>query len=61
MSKEWFIDAHEQLVDKYLEAHPNATWAQAYDRTADSAYDRMRDILADAADHYRDMAKDRGL
>jgi hypothetical protein len=61
VSKELYMDAHEQLVDEYLEAHPNATWAQAYDRTADAAYDRMTDNLADAADHYRDMMKERGL
>lgn len=61
MSKEHFIAAHEQLVEEYLEAHPEATEAQAYDRTADAAYDRMRDNLADLADHYRDLAKERGL
>jgi hypothetical protein len=59
MSKEAYMAAHEQLVEEYLEAHPNATWQQAYDRTADGAWDRSRDNLADAADHYRDMMKDR--
>jgi hypothetical protein len=61
MSKEHFIAAHEQLIEEYLERHPEATEAQAYDRTADAAYDRMRDNLADIADHYRDIAKERGL
>lgn len=59
MSKEWFIEAHEQLVDEYLEAHPDATWEQAYERTADAAYVRMTDNLAD--DRLRMEAKERGL
>lgn len=61
MSKELFIDAHEELIAEYLDAHPDATDAQAYDRTADNAYGRMTDRLADMADHYRDLAKERGL
>jgi hypothetical protein len=61
VSKEHFIAAHEQLIEEYLERHPEATEAQAYDRTADAAYDRMRDNLADLADHYHDLAKERGL
>jgi hypothetical protein len=55
--KELFIEAHEELVDEYLEAHPTATWQQAYDRTADAAYGRMTDGLADMADTLRDRAK----
>lgn len=58
MSKEWFIEAHEREVAEYLDRHPNATWEQAYDRTADSAYDRMREEMADAADSIRQRAKD---
>lgn len=58
MSKEHFIAAHEELVEEYLERHPNATEAEAYDRTADAAYNRMRDNLADMADHYRQLRKD---
>jgi hypothetical protein len=61
VSKEHFIAAHEQMVEEYLEAHPDATWAQAYEATADGAWDRMRDRMADAIDHYRDVAKERGL
>lgn len=58
MSKEWFIEAHEREVAEYLDRHPNAAWAQAYDRTADRAYDRMRDEIADAADLARMRAKE---
>jgi len=58
MSKELFIAAHEELIERYLERHPNATEAEAYDRTADGAYDRMTDNLADMADHLRRRAKD---
>jgi hypothetical protein len=58
MSKELFIAAHEELIERYLENHPNATEAEAYDRTADRAYDRMTDKMADMADTLRQRAKD---
>lgn len=61
MSKEHFIAAHEALIEEYLEAHPNATEAEAYERTADGAWDRMRDNLADMADNYRGMARTASL
>lgn len=50
MSKEMYIDAHEQLIEEWLEEHPGATWSQAYEATADGAWDRARDKLADMAD-----------
>ena len=58
MSKELYMAAHEELVEQYLEAHPEATWSEAYEATADGAYSRMTDRLADAADHYRQLRKD---
>lgn len=60
MSKDHFIAAHEQLIEKYLEAHPDATEAQAYEATADRAYDRMVDNLADMGDRLKDRAKEEG-
>lgn len=56
--KELFIAAHEQLIEEYLERHPNATEQQAYDATADRAYDRMTDDLAARADMLRLRAKE---
>lgn len=56
--KEHFIEAHEQLIAEYLEEHPDATEAEAYDATADAAYDRMTDNLADLADALRDAHRD---
>jgi hypothetical protein len=58
MSKEDFIRAHEREVADYLDRHPNAPWADAYDRTADRAWDRMRDDMADRIDDYRQRIKD---
>lgn len=58
--KELFIQAHEELIEQYLEKHPEATEAEAYDKTADGAYDRMRDKLADKADFLR-MQRKEGL
>jgi hypothetical protein len=57
MSKELFIAAHEELIERYLERHPNATEAEAYEKTADRAYGHMTDRLADMADALRDRAK----
>lgn len=58
MSKDWYIEAHEREVAEYLDRHPSASWNDAYDRTADRAYDRMRDEMADAADVIRQRRKD---
>lgn len=58
MSKEHFMAAHETLVEEYLDEHPDATWEQAYEATADGAWDRMRDRLADMADDYRQRRKE---
>ena len=58
MTRKLFIDAHEELISIYLEQHPNATEAEAYDKTADAAYERMRDKYADLADTARQRAKD---
>ena len=57
MSKELFIQAHEELIERYLEKHPDATETEAYEKTADGAYDHMVDRLADMADAARDRAK----
>lgn len=58
--KELFIEAHEELIAEYLEAHPNATEAEAYDATADHAYESMRDKYADMVDAAKDRAKSEG-
>jgi len=58
MSKEHFIEAHEELIAEYLDDHPDATEAEAYEATADAAYDRMTDNMAAAADAYRQRIKE---
>ena len=60
MSKELFIAAHEKLMSLYLDEHPGATEAKAYDATADRAYDEMRDNLADMADRAKLRMKEEG-
>lgn len=57
MSKELYMAAHEQLVEEYLNDHPEAEWIEAYERTADAALDRMRDNFAAQIDAARDRAK----
>lgn len=58
MSKELFIEAHEQLIEEYLEKHPEATWHEAYEKTADAATDRMADNLGDRMDYLRMLKKE---
>lgn len=53
MSKELFMDAHEQLVEEYLEKHPDADWSEAYEKTADIAWGRMTENLAARGDYLR--------
>jgi hypothetical protein len=57
MSKDLYIRAHERLVEEYLEAHPEADWTEAYERTADAAYQRMRDDFAAMVDAAQDALK----
>lgn len=59
MTKELFIECHEELIGEYLEAHPNATDQQAYDATADAAWEMAIDRMADMADRAHDMMKER--
>lgn len=59
MSKELFMAAHDELIERYMLSHPEATEDQAYEATADDAYDRMTDNLANMADRLRQEAKDR--
>lgn len=56
--KELFIQAHEELIEQYLEKHPNADWGEAYDKTADAAYSRMTDKYTDMVDQVRQRMKD---
>ena len=58
MSKELFMAAHERLIEEYMAEHPEADWSEAYEKTADGAYDRMREDLADHADYLRLLRKE---
>lgn len=60
MSKELYMAAHEAEIEAEME-RTGCDWSEAYERTADRAYDRMRDDLADRADYYRQLRKDAGL
>jgi hypothetical protein len=60
MSKELYIAAHEELIGRYLEDHPEASEAEAYDLCADRAYDHMVDKLADRADNLRKERQENG-
>jgi hypothetical protein len=57
MSKEYFIRAHEQLIEKYLEAHPDADWSEAYEKTQDNIQERLEDNIAAMADAAKEKMK----
>lgn len=48
--KELFIAAHEELIEEYLLDHPDATESEAYEKTADAAYNRYVQKYADMVD-----------
>lgn len=53
-----FAKAHAELVEEYLEEHPGVSEDEAYDATADLAYERMQDNLADMGDWLYDQRRD---
>jgi hypothetical protein len=55
--KELYIAAHEELIEQYMNDHPGVDWSEAYEKTADGAYDRYRDKFADMVDATRMRAK----
>jgi Mn-dependent DtxR family transcriptional regulator len=57
MSKEMWIAEHERLIEEYLNDHPDADWSEAYERTADSVDERLRDRIAAMADDAKMRAK----
>jgi len=58
MSKKLWMDAHEELVEEYLEEYPDADWAEAYNRTTEHASERMGDNLADLGDQLRKQLRE---
>ena len=57
LGKELFMQAHDELVEIYMEEHPEATWQEAYDKTADLASQRSIDKYADMIDWAHETAK----
>ena len=58
--KDQYMAAHEELIERYLERHPEATEAEAYDKCADRAYAHMVDKLADQSDYLRKARQENG-
>jgi hypothetical protein len=49
-NKELFIQHHENLIARYMDVYPDADWTDAYEATAQEAYNTFGDYLADLAD-----------
>lgn len=58
-SKEIYFAEHERLTA--LAEDEGMDWSEAYEATADAAWDAMRDRIADMADAARDRAKEARL
>lgn len=58
MSKEMWIQAHEELVAEFLELNPGISWSLAYELTAEHVNDRLADKYAAMIDYERMMAKE---
>lgn len=56
--KDLYIAAHEELIEEYLNDHPDVSWGEAYKITADAAYERYQDKWFDMVDAARTRAKD---
>jgi hypothetical protein len=56
--KELFIEAHDELITEYLEAHPDASERDAYAATAHAADERFREKLGDLTDRAMQAHKD---
>lgn len=61
IGKDLFMAAHERLIEEYQERHPNASFGDASEATADQALDLAREDFADMIDAARDEAKYRSL
>lgn len=51
--KELWVKAHERLIDAYLESKPEASWTEAYEKTAPMVDELMSDLLANQIDEAR--------
>ena len=54
------MECHDQLIEEWMEDHPDADFSQAVDATADKAYARTIDRIADMADAIKDRMKEQG-
>lgn len=58
IGKEGYIDALEELVEEYLEKHPNASHAEVETYAEGHAWERYQDNLADLSDLVNDTKKE---
>ena len=58
MGKDAWIAAHEELIEEFLESHPDIGYDAAYDLTGHFVDDRLADHFASQLDHARMMSKE---
>ena len=52
MSKEQYIEAHEELIAEFLELNPGLPWSVAHEATAEHVADRIADKYAAMVDSW---------
>ena len=55
--KELWIEAHEELIEEYLDGHPDADPEWVAGMLCDKATERMQDKFADMIDAAKERAK----
>jgi hypothetical protein len=61
MSREMFMDLHDELIEEYMAENPDATEEEAIDSTADQAMEKVKDHYDALADYqYERMKEGRG-
>lgn len=48
--KELFIAGHEELINEFLSAHPEADWSEAYEAVGPAVYRLYQNRRADMVD-----------
>jgi hypothetical protein len=60
MGKDAWIQAHEELIEEFLDNHPGIGYDAAYDLTGHLVDDRLADHYAAQIDNARMMSKENG-
>lgn len=52
-----YMEAHDELIQEYMDEHPGATEDQAYEATLDLLDDRVIDMYSGMIDHAYELSR----